>query len=121
MRTMLQTHRDWLTVVQMPSCATDLNPVEGAWPNMKNSLGNLGSCGTPRQLATIMKSRLKRIQNRPALIAGFLPRPASASNPNHRRARPWLFNLCSGQERSANAERCNLCMSEAIDREWVYP
>jgi len=72
MRTLLQAHRDWLTVVQMPAYAPDLNPVEGAWSTMKSSLGNLGSCGTPHRLAAIMKNRLKRIQYRPALIDGFL-------------------------------------------------
>jgi hypothetical protein len=51
MRTLLHAHRDWLTVTQMPAYAPDLNPVEGAWPAMKNSLGNLGSCGTPHRLA----------------------------------------------------------------------
>jgi len=45
---------------------------EGAWSNMKNSLANLGSCSTPRQLAAIVKNRLKSIQYRPALIDGFL-------------------------------------------------
>jgi transposase len=72
MRTLLQAHRDWLTVVQMPACAPDLNPAEGAWPAMKSSLGNLGSCSTVHQLAAIVKNRLKRIQYRPALIDGFL-------------------------------------------------
>ena len=72
MRVLLRAHRDWLTVVQMPSYAPDLNSVEGAWSTMKNSLGNLASCGTPHQLAAIIKNRLKRIQYRPALIEGFL-------------------------------------------------
>ena len=72
MRTRLQAHQDWLTVVQLPAYAPDLNPAEGAWANMKNSLGNLGSCNSVRQLAGIVKNRLKRIQYRPALIDGFL-------------------------------------------------
>ena len=72
MRTMLQAHHQWLTVVQMPACAPDLNRAEGAWSHVKNSLGNLGSCGTPRLLAAIIKNRLKRIQYRPALVDGFL-------------------------------------------------
>jgi hypothetical protein len=46
--------------------------VEGAWATMKNSLGNLGSCSTPRQLAAIIKNRLKPIQYQPALIEAFL-------------------------------------------------
>ena len=89
MRTMLQAHHQWLTV-QMPACAPDLNPAECAWSHMKNSLGNLGSCGTPRQLAAIIRNRLKRIQYLPALIEGFLARPDSASNPNHRSQTPGL-------------------------------
>jgi hypothetical protein len=55
MRTMLQAHRDWLTVIQMPAYAPGLNLVEGAWSNMKSSLGNLGSCSTAHQLAAIIK------------------------------------------------------------------
>jgi len=44
---------------------------EGAWANLKNGLGNL--CVTDvDQLAAIVKSRLKTIQYRPALISGFL-------------------------------------------------
>jgi hypothetical protein len=38
---------------------------------MKNGLGNLAARDVD-QIAAIMKSRLKRIQYRPALIDGFL-------------------------------------------------
>ncbi len=72
MRTFTSAHPDWLTVAQLPAYAPDLNPVEVAWSNMKNSLGNLGGCSTPDLLAAIVKNRLKRIQYRPALIDGFL-------------------------------------------------
>ena len=72
MRTFIEAHGEWLTVARLPAYAPELNPVEGAWANMKNSLGNLGCCSTPRQLAAIMKNRLKRIQYRPGLIDGFL-------------------------------------------------
>jgi putative transposase len=81
MHTLLQPHQDWLTVVRLPAYAPDLNPVEGAWANMKNSLGNLGSCSTVRQLAAIMKNRLKRIQYRPALIDGFLAQAGLSLEP----------------------------------------
>ena len=81
MRTLLQPHQDWLTVVQLPAYAPDLNPVEGAWSNMKNSLGNLGSCSTPDQLAAIVKNRLKRIQYRPGLITGFLAQTGLSLEP----------------------------------------
>ena len=71
MRGFTESHRDWLTVVQLPSYAPDLNPAEGAWANMKNGLGNLAA-SIVGQLAAIARNRLKRIQYRPALIDGFL-------------------------------------------------
>jgi hypothetical protein len=81
MRTFTGAHPDWLTVVQLPAYAPDLNPVEGAWANMKNSLGNLSACATPDQLAAIMKNRLKRIQYQPALIGGFLAQTGLSLEP----------------------------------------
>jgi transposase len=71
MRALTSARRDWLTVIQLPAYAPDLNPAEGVWSNMKNGLGNL-SAGNAGQLAAIVKNRLKRIQYRPALIDGFL-------------------------------------------------
>jgi putative transposase len=81
MRAFVQAHRDWLTVARLPAYAPELNPVESAWSNMKNSLGNLGSCSTVRQLAAIMKNRLKRMQYRPALIDGFLAQTGLSTQP----------------------------------------
>ncbi len=71
MRAFISSHPGWLTEVRLPAYAPDLNPVEGAWANMKNGLGNLAARDVD-QLAAIMKSRLKRIQYRPALIEAFL-------------------------------------------------
>jgi putative transposase len=73
-------HPDWLTVIQLPSYAPDLNPCEGVWANMKNGLGNLAAC-TPDQLAAIVRNRLKRIQYRPALINGFLAQTGLSLEP----------------------------------------
>jgi hypothetical protein len=64
-------HTDWLTVIQPPAYAPDLNPVEGAWSVMKNSLGNLAA-GTTGQLAAAMRHQLNRIQRQHSLINGFL-------------------------------------------------
>jgi len=88
MRTFIEAHDQWLTVARLPAYALEMNAVEGAWANMKNSLGNLGSCSIPRQLATIMKNRLKRIQYQPALIDGFLAQwiPYPARTPAARSA-----------------------------------
>ena len=71
MREFTGAHPDWLTVVQLPAYAPELNPVEGVWANMKNGLGNLAARNVD-QLAKIVRNRLKRIQYRPALINGFL-------------------------------------------------
>ena len=71
MRVFTDGHRDWLTVVQLPAYAPDLNPAEGVWANMKNGLGNLAASNVD-QLTAIVRNRLKRIQYRPVLIDGFL-------------------------------------------------
>ncbi len=71
MRLLLDARRDWLTVIQLPAYAPDLNPAEGVWANMKNGLGNLAASKVDL-LAAIAKNRLKRIQYRPALIDAFL-------------------------------------------------
>jgi transposase len=67
----ISSHPEWLTEVRLPAYAPDLNPAGGAWANMKNGLGNLAARNVD-ELAAVMKSRLKRIQYRPALIEGFL-------------------------------------------------
>jgi transposase len=71
MRRFITAHTDWLTVIQMPAYAPDLNPVEGVWANLKNGLGNL-IVRNIDHLATIVRNRLKRIQYRPELLNGFL-------------------------------------------------
>jgi DDE superfamily endonuclease len=71
MRVLTSARRDWLTVIQLPAYAPDLNPAEGVWANMKNGLGNLAASNVDL-LAAIVKNRLKRIQYRPALIDRFL-------------------------------------------------
>jgi putative transposase len=65
--------RPWLRVYQLPAYAPELNPVEAVWSHLKKSLTNLAKRGVD-QLLTLIKTRLKRIQYRPALIAGFLAR-----------------------------------------------
>jgi transposase len=70
MRAFTTSHPDWLTEIQLPAYTPDLNPVEGAWPVMRNSLANL-TPGTADQLAAAMRHPLDRIQRRPALINGF--------------------------------------------------
>ena len=46
-------------------------PTEGVWSSLKRSLANLTKQGIS-QLITLVKTRLKRMQYRPALLDGFL-------------------------------------------------
>jgi len=63
--------RDWLTVFQLPPYAHELNPVEMVWSNLKRSLANLAKRNLA-QLTALVKTRLRRMQYRPALLEGFL-------------------------------------------------
>jgi transposase len=77
----VDAHDDWLAVARLPAYAPELNPVGGARSKLKSSLGNLGSCSSPRELAAIVKNRLKRIQHWPALINGFLAQTGLSIEP----------------------------------------
>ena len=63
--------RDWLTVFRLPSYASELNPVEPVWSNLKRSLANLTKHSIS-QLTALVKTRLRRMQYRPGLLEGFL-------------------------------------------------
>ena len=63
--------RDWLTVYQLPPYAHELNPVEPLWSHLKRSLANLAKRNLI-ELTALVKTRLKRMQYRPALLTGFL-------------------------------------------------
>ena len=67
----LITARDWLTVFQLPPYASELNPVEPAWSNLKRSLANLTKHDIG-QLTALIRTRLRRMQYRPCLLDGFL-------------------------------------------------
>jgi putative transposase len=63
--------RDWLTVYQLPPYAHELNPVEPVWSHLKRSLANLAKRNLS-ELTALVKTRLRRMQYRPALLEGFL-------------------------------------------------
>ena len=73
-------HPDWLTVIQLPAYAPDVNPVEAAWSVMKNGLGNLAA-GSVSQLVTAMRHQLHRIRRQHSLITGFLGQTGLALEP----------------------------------------
>ncbi len=76
----LVTGRDWLHVIRLPAYAPDLNPTEDVWSHVKRSLGNLAVTGVDH-LAAIVRNRLKRIQYRPGLLAGFLAQTGLTLDP----------------------------------------
>jgi hypothetical protein len=49
-------------------------PTEGIWSNLKRSLANLVKQDIS-QLTALVKTRLRRMQHRPALLDGFLTKP----------------------------------------------
>jgi transposase len=63
--------RAWLTVYQLPPYASELNPVEAVWSNLRRSLANLTKQNID-QLTALVKTRLRRMQYRPGLLNGFL-------------------------------------------------
>jgi hypothetical protein len=67
----LAAARDWLTIYQLPPYAHELNPVEPVWSHLKRSLANLAKRNIS-ELTALVKTRLRRMQYRPALLEGFL-------------------------------------------------
>ena len=63
--------RSWLRVYRLPPYASELNPVEPVWSNLKRSLANLTKHNII-QLTALIKTRLRRMQYRPGLLDGFL-------------------------------------------------
>ena len=71
MRELLTKRKAWLTVFRLPAYAPELNPAEGVWSNLRNTLGNLAACTTD-ELAALVHTRLKKMQYRPGLLDGFI-------------------------------------------------
>jgi putative transposase len=61
----------WLRVYRLPPYASELNPVEPVWPDLKRSLANLTKQDIG-QLTALARTRLRRMQYRPGLLDGFL-------------------------------------------------
>src|SRR6266571_5036098 len=75
--------RSWLRVFRLPPYASELNPVEPVWSNLKRSLANLTKHDIG-QLTALIKTRLRRMQYRPGLLDGFLAKTGlDLSNPQN--------------------------------------
>jgi hypothetical protein len=64
-------HADWLRIVQLPTYAPELNPVEGVWSLLRRTLANFVVADLTG-LVRIVKRKLKKIQYRPHLLTGCL-------------------------------------------------
>ncbi|KAF5990522.1 transposase [Streptomyces sp. WAC00263] len=71
LREFIAADADWLTVFQLPTNATDLNPQEGVWSLVKRDIGNLAAANLS-QITRAVKRRLKMVQYRPRVIDGCL-------------------------------------------------
>jgi transposase len=71
MRAFIAGH-DWLTVVQLPPCAPDLNPVEGIWSLLRRGPLANATFTDPGHLIAAIRRGLRRIQYRSDLIEGCL-------------------------------------------------
>jgi hypothetical protein len=69
----LAAARDWLTVFRLTPYAHELNPVGSVVPGQP-AKRNLA------QLTALVKTRLRRMQYRPALLEGFLASTAWTSH-----------------------------------------
>lgn len=64
--------RDWLTVYQLPSCAPDLNPVEGIWSILRRTTTAIRAFADPEDLVTAVRRGLRRLQYRGDVLDGCL-------------------------------------------------
>ena len=75
MRRFIEAHPNGLTEARLPAYAPNLNPVEGAWANIKGGLGNLAATDAD-QLTAIVKN-----PPRPCTAPHLRIIPAAAGEP----------------------------------------
>lgn len=63
---------DWLTIIQLPSYAPDLNPVEGVWSLLRRGPLANTAFTYDEHLERTLRRGLRHIQLRPDLIDGCL-------------------------------------------------
>jgi transposase len=67
----VEENKEWLRVFQLPSYAPELNPTEGVWSLLKQSIANFVAADLT-SLTRIIKRKLKKIPYRPELLDGCL-------------------------------------------------
>lgn len=66
------TEHDWLTIVHLPSCAPDLNPVEGVWSLLRRGPPANVAFTDDENLERALRRGLRHMRLRPNLIDGCL-------------------------------------------------
>ena len=79
MRRFCDARAAWLTVVQLPAYACELNATEGVWAHLKRSLANLTKHNI-LELTALVKTRLRWMQYRPACWPGSWAAPGSSTD-----------------------------------------
>ena len=64
--------QDWLTKYQLPSYASDLNPIEGVWSLLRRGWLSNTAFTTPEHLIQTIRHGMRKIQYGPHLIDGCL-------------------------------------------------
>ncbi|MDX5569539.1 transposase [Streptomyces sp. ID05-04B] len=86
MREFIDANAEWLTVVQLPTHAPDLNPTEGMWSLVKRDIGNLAAASLS-QVTRAVKHRLKKLQYQSDVIDDCLAGTGLA--PGHVTLQAW--------------------------------
>ncbi|WP_443049720.1 IS630 family transposase [Streptomyces sp. NBC_00287] len=74
--------QNWLTVVQLPAYAPELNPVEGIWSLLRRGYTtNVAFTNTDHLIRTVRQG-LRKIQYRPALLDGCLAETGLTLHPS---------------------------------------
>lgn len=76
---------DWLTIVQLPSYAPDLNPVEGIWSLLRRDTTANVVFHDRDHLVRAVRRGLRRIQRRTDLIEGCLAETGLSLTPTTER------------------------------------
>jgi putative transposase len=72
--------QDWLTIVQLPAYAPELNPVELLWAHAKERIANR-AYRSITELRDAMRTALRYVQRHPNLLTGFLAGTGLELNP----------------------------------------
>jgi hypothetical protein len=105
MRSFIDAHPGWLTVVRLPAYAPDLNPTEGIWPDMKTARAT-SPPAPPATSPPSPRTGSKASSTGPSSSMSSLSRPGSPSS--RHRHQTWPFSLCNGVAVGGSGRLCRV-------------